>query len=215
MTELVRLILDLLRSVWGWVVLFSPVKVAVIEDGERGSRKFAGRFFGETLTPGFYWATTLQTIESGVAIACEASPDGAVETFTKEGVPVWVWGVAVYDVEDFAANARIADSETLATQLLEAATVDVFSRRALSAAVGSPLPLRNSIKTALQKRADARKLGIRVRSAEVTGRKVLDPAVVRALALPTIETLINEGGLISADATLIVAGAIPTITRTD
>lgn len=213
MTEIVRLIVELLKTVWSWIVLFSPLKVALISDGERGSRKFCGRFFGKTLAPGFYWATVLQTIDSDSALACEAVPNGSVETFTSEGVPVWAWVIAIYDVTNYAANARLSDADALTTQLLEASTLEIFSRRDLRRAVGNPAPLRASIKLALQKRADAAKLGIKVETVEVTGRKVLDAAVVRALALPTIETLIEGGNLTAADATLIVAGAIPTFTK--
>ena len=34
MTDLVRLIVELIRSVWGWVVFLSPVKIKIVEDGE-------------------------------------------------------------------------------------------------------------------------------------------------------------------------------------
>lgn len=211
MTDLVRLIVELLRSVWGWIAWLSPLKVTVIEDGERGARKTFGRFGRRTLDPGTYFATTCQSIESDAAIGCEAAPDGHVEAFTSEGVPLDVWAVGAYDVTDYPANARV-DGETLATQVLEAAIVDVFARVEVRKAVGPVNGIRTRIRSAMQKRADALSLGITVRVIEITGRRVDDPAVVRALNLGTIEGLIQSGGLVSADATAIVAGAVPTRT---
>lgn len=210
MTDLVRLIVDLLRSVWAWVVWLSPVKVIVIEDGEKGARKTFGKFGTETLDPGTYVATSCQVIESDAAIACEASPNGRVECFTEEGTPVDVWAVAAYDVTDYPANARV-DGDTLATQVLEAALVDVFARLDIRAAVGPVGRLRPRVRAAMQKRADALTLGIKVRVIEITGRQVAEPAVLRSLNLANIERLIAEGSLTGADATAIVAGAIPTV----
>lgn len=212
MTDLVRLIVELLRSVWAWVVWLSPLKVTVIEDGSRGARKTFGKFGKATLEPGTYFATSCQVIESAAAIACEATPNGRVECFTKEGVPVDVWAVAAYDVTDFPENARV-DGDSLATQVLEAALVDVFSKVDIRKAIGPVARVRTSTRAAMQRRADALSLGITIRTIEITGRQVGEPAVLRALNLPTIEVLIKEGRLTGADATAIIAGAIPVVTR--
>jgi regulator of protease activity HflC (stomatin/prohibitin superfamily) len=213
MTDLVRLLVELIRSVWGWVAFLSPVKINVIEDGSKGARKSFGRFHKATLGPGTYWATSFQAIETDAALACEATPDGRVECFTKEGVPVDVWAIAAYDVENFPENARLNDAESLSTQVLEAALVDVFARQTIKQAIGPTARLRKLVLGAMQRRADALKLGIRITTIEITGRQVAEPAVLRALNLGTIETLTEEGSLTSADATAILAGAVPTITR--
>jgi regulator of protease activity HflC (stomatin/prohibitin superfamily) len=213
MTDLVRLIVELLRAVWGWVAFLSPLKVAVIEDGSKGARKTFGRFHKATLTPGTYFATSFQAIESDAALACEATPDGRVECFTKEGVPVDVWAIAAYDVEDFPMNARLNDAESLSTQVLEAALVDSFARQTIKLAIGPTGRLRTAVRKAMQRRADALNLGILITTIEITGRRIADPAVTRAVNLGTIENLIMEGGLVSADATSIIAGSIPTIAK--
>jgi regulator of protease activity HflC (stomatin/prohibitin superfamily) len=212
MADLARLIVEVLSAVWGWVVFFSPIKVTVIEDGNRGARKSFGRFHKATLGPGTYLATSFQGIESGAALACQASPNGRVEAFTKEGVPVDVWAIAPYDVIDYPANARLNDAEELATQVLEAAIVDVFARRTIRQAIGPTASLRSAVKKAMQRRADELALGVTVTGIEITGRKVAEPAVLRALNLGTIETAIGEGGLVAAEATAILAGAIPIVT---
>lgn len=213
MTDLFRLAVELIRSVWGWVAFLSPLKVVVIADGDKGARKTFGRFHKATLTPGTYFATSCQEIESGSALACEATPDGRVECFTKDNVPIDVWAVAAYDVENYPENARVNDAESLSTQVLEAALVDVFARQTIAKSIGPTPPIRTAVLRAMQKRADRLKLGINVTTIEITGRRVAEPAVLRALNLGTIEGLIGKGGLISADATAILAGSIPTLTR--
>jgi len=215
MTDLVRLIVELIRSVWGWVVFLSPVKIKIVEDGEKGARKTLGRFHKATLTPGTYWATSFQAIESASALACEATPDGRVECFTRDAVPVDVWAIAAYDVEDYPSNARLNDAESLSTQVLGAALVDVFARQTVKHSIGPTSRLRKLVLGAMQRRADALKLGIMVTTIEITGRKVAEPAVLRALNLGVIEKLLDEGSLTSADATAIRAGAVPIVTASE
>lgn len=212
MADLARLVVELIRAVWSWIVWISPVKVSVIEDGNVGARKTLGRFHKATLGPGTYFATSLQVVEDHAGIACEATPNGRVECFTKEGVPVDVWAVAAYDVTDFPANARV-DGDSLATQVLEAALVDVFSKLEIRKAIGPVPRIKTSTRSAMQKRADDLSLGITIRTIEITGRQVGEPAVLRALNLGTIEALIESGSLTGADATAILSGAVPVVTR--
>lgn len=208
MGEIARLALEVLKSIWGWVVFFSPIKIMVVHDGELGARYTFGKP-GKTLRRGMRFATSLQTLSSEQAVGILIAPEEAVDCFTTEGIPLAVFGVVAYDIDDFAAFNRHADAEALLDELLQASLVDVFSRLALREAIASPTPIKASVRAQLQRTATERELGIRVRSAQITGREIRDPAMVRAICLAEISSLVADVDM--AGSVAVIAGATPTI----
>jgi len=208
MSELIAFLRAALTPIWFYIYLISPIKCLFIRDGQIGGRYLLGRPQSQ-LEPGLWFATCLQTLDHTDSQGnLLGTSEGGVDTFTMEGIPMNIEGSASYDVVDYFTYIRQSDCEPLLAEALEAEIVAAYQRVPIHGAIADPKILESAILKGLCSRTKG--LGIKVRRVLITHRWIKDEAVVRALSFKTIKKLV--GTRCRLDATVVIAGAIPTVT---
>jgi len=218
--ELFSLIVRLIEFLKDFLVLWSPAKYTIVQEGWGGVRFTFGKP-GPTLESGLHWATCGQTFET-VEVKKIKSNVNECDNFTFDKVPVRVYGNYTYDILDVAKYlTRSQDSDWLLVEIVEQEIFKWFSKKTFDEAHAAVVDesITKELKENINKWCAEFGLGIDVVFVRISDWKVVDSAMQRALALETIVTQIQEydspdpyivGLLVGSQPVIDLSGSEPT-----
>jgi membrane protease subunit (stomatin/prohibitin family) len=205
MTEIIQLIKSFLEPVWLYIVLFSPLKMTFLQEGEIGGRFFLGKE-QKLLGPGLHFGTSLQTLQKEWGEGNLVTLAEGVDIFTDDWVAMYISASARYNIVDFFKFQRNTDAEALIHEQLEASVVAAYSGINLTAATSDVTMISDEIRKALAK--TCKPYGVEIKSVMIQSRLIKDRSMERSLALAAMAAAANVDFTDDHKA-LILAGAVP------
>lgn len=178
--QLFTLIFEVIKSIWGWIYLFSPLKMKIVHEGE-GGVKYAWGKVKRNLKVGCNWGGMGSTFQSFGVRLCKAEIDDAISCFSKDAIPLEIFAVFTYDIIDaakFSTNSE--DAEWLLAELVETRVKEVVGKSEFLILLDKSDSINNKLLRQVQKDADSLDIGLKIRRARLNYIKCTDPVLLRS-----------------------------------
>jgi len=207
---LLEIVTRLFSILWWLLEFLFPVKLIVVDDGERGVIYICGRAKRELTSrngifrSGLHVATIFMRMEKGAVLGHVVQVDG-VNVFTKEGVPMTVYAAVTYDIVDYIKSIIQVDLDNRVSEVVTADLLAKFSRMTLEQAVGPMRAIETSLRNTMSSSLEP--LGVEPAAhPRITGREFDEPCIARAYLIPAMEDLLG-GKFARHERAAIIAGA--------
>ncbi len=208
--EIFRVIVEVLRVCWAWIYLLSPVKVAVIEQGEVGVR-FTFGIPGPNLDPGIRWATSFQRLDHTHA-TLRKNPIEEIRTHLQDCIPVTVNGVVAYSVTDYGRFLTASeDTDWMIGEFAESAVKEQLGNVSFAGYHGDRKELEKKVSREIQQQCTHAQFGVKIRYFRITSFEITLQAVQNALVVDLMLEAMDKmpEGLDSAARVALLVGAMP------
>lgn len=210
--EFFNLIVRLIEVLRDFLILWSPIKYTVVQEGHLGVRFTFGKP-GHSLGAGIHFATSGQYFES-ISARRIKSEVNQCENFTKDRIPVKVYGNYTYDIKDAAKYlTNSQDSDWLLVEIVEQEIFSWFASKSFEECHEKVISgeITEELRLTINEKCVDFGLGIEVAFVRISDWQVSDQALLRCLALEPMLEILNQYEGPAASLVGLVAGNQPII----
>lgn len=204
------LIFELIKALWDWICLLSPIKFTIVHEGYGGVKYSWGKV-KKNAHDGVNWGGFGSSFSIFEVRLCKSQLDDAVSCFTKDAIPFEIFAVYTYDVIDagkYMVNSE--DTEWLLSDIVETRIREIVEKTEFLTLLQDSDKINKKLLKFTQKDADEFNLGIKMRRARLNHIKCTDAVLLRTKSIDRVMDYLNTlPWEQQKNATAIIAAAAP------